>query len=374
MEAERLMKEEAQRADRLAEAAKDADAGLAQQLEAETARREEAEAALASLRAASPPPPPVPPQEPLRRARVVDAAHVTAQPGAAGRPGRRVPRGVARSGVAAVAWEDGASEPVQLELRAGAPSAPGAPFALAGAQLCFVVKSTSLFRRRKPPPPLSLAALYGARAGAGGEAALADRSIALAAEGDDRQQREVVLEFPTEGGAAEALAGFRHALDALQHHPHAPVAAAVAAAANFTAAAATKGGHRGRRRRAREAAPAGAREQPEDDAPDARDAERRQPRLGEDRGIKTGDGGPAVAAGKRATACTPTTRACASSWASGPAAGLRQRGAPADVRRPLERHAQKAPIVRVTFLFFTARFDTATKKIPAPSNSQQNDG
>merc|ERR1719487_964521 len=67
-EAERSMKEEAQRADRLAEAAKDADAGLAQQLEAETARREEAEAALASLRAASPPPPPVPPQEPLRRA------------------------------------------------------------------------------------------------------------------------------------------------------------------------------------------------------------------------------------------------------------------------------------------------------------------
>ena len=46
-EAERLMKEEAQRADRLAEAAKDADAGLAQQLEAETARREEAEAAAA---------------------------------------------------------------------------------------------------------------------------------------------------------------------------------------------------------------------------------------------------------------------------------------------------------------------------------------
>ena len=123
-------------------------------------------------------------------------------------------------GAYSVAWEDGASEPVQLELRAGAPSAPGAPFALAGAQLCFVVKSTSLFRRRKPPPPLSLAALYGARTGAGGEAALADRSIALAAEGDDRSQREVVLEFPTEGGAAEALAGFRHALDALQHHPH----------------------------------------------------------------------------------------------------------------------------------------------------------
>ena len=221
-EAERLMKEEAQRADRLAEAAKDADAGLAQQLEAETARREEAEAALASLRAASPPPPPVPPpQEPLRR------APSSTPPTSPRNPGPPADLGAAflealRRGVAAVAWEDGASEPVQLELRAGAPSAPGAPFALAGAQLCFVVKSTSLFRRRKPPPPLALAALYGARAGAGGEAALADRSIALAAEGDDRQQREVVLEFPTEGGAAEALAGFRHALDALQHHPHVP--------------------------------------------------------------------------------------------------------------------------------------------------------
>ena len=220
-EAERLMKEEAQRADRLAEAAKDADAGLAQQLEAETARREEAEAALASLRSASPPPPPVPPQEPLRR------APSSTPPTSPRNPGPPADLGAAflealRRGVAAVAWEDGASEPVQLELRAGAPSAPGAPFALAGAQLCFVVKSTSLFRRRKPPPPLALAALYGARAGAGGEAALADRSIALAAEGDDRSQREVVLEFPTESGAAEALAGFRHALDALQHHPHVP--------------------------------------------------------------------------------------------------------------------------------------------------------
>ena len=219
VEAERLMKEEAQRADRLAEAAKDADAGLAQQLEAETARREEAEAALASLRSASPPPPPAPPQEPLRR------APSSTPPTSPRNPGPPADLGAAflevlRRGVAAVAWEDGASEPVQLELRAGAPSAPGAPFALAGAQLCFVVKSTSLFRRRKPPPPLSLAALYGARTGAGGEAALADRSITLTSEGDDRQQREVVLEFPTEGGAAEALAGFRHALDALQHHPH----------------------------------------------------------------------------------------------------------------------------------------------------------
>ena len=58
-----------------------------------------------------------------------------------------------RRGVAAVAWEDGASEPVHLELRAGAPSAPGAPLGLGEARLHFVDRSTSLFRRRKQMAP-----------------------------------------------------------------------------------------------------------------------------------------------------------------------------------------------------------------------------
>ena len=216
VQAERRAGEATQRADGLATAAKDAaspDAGLAHQLAAETARREAAEAALAAARAAPPPlaPPPPSPQRAY-----------SSPPASPRHPGPPADLGAGflealRRGVAAVAWEDGASEPVHLELRAGAPSAPGAPLGLGEARLHFVDRSTSLFRRRKQVAPLPLAALFGARAGGGAEAAAAGRSIALQAEGDHGAQREVVLEFPSETGAIEALAGFRHALDALQH-------------------------------------------------------------------------------------------------------------------------------------------------------------
>ena len=279
-----LMKEEAQRADRLAEAAKDADAGLAQQLEAETARREEAEAALASLRAASPPPPPVPP-----RAR--GGAPSSTPPTSPRNPGPPADLGAAflevlRSGVAAVAWEDGASEPVQLELRAGAPSAPGAPFALAGAQLCFVVEHVALPAPEAAAAPRASGALRRARRRRrrGGPRRPLHRPRGGGRRPVAARGRPRVPDLMC--GADEALAGFRHALDALQHHPHVPrspppsppppVAATSTPGEDIAATPSPS---------SRMQAPPRAREQPEDDAPDARDAERRQPRLGEDRGI-----------------------------------------------------------------------------------------
>ena len=348
-EAERLMKEEAQRAERLAEAAKDADAGLAQQLEAETARREEAEAALASLRSASPPPP-VPPRAPAARA-VVDAAHVTAQPGAAGRPGRRVPRGVAarrrggglggrRERARPARAARGRAERAGRALRFGwSPAvlrrqehvALPAPEAAAAPRASGALRRARRRRRRGGPRrPLHRPRGGGRRpVAAGGRPRVPDRE----------RRRRGAGRLPPRPGRAPAPPS------------RAPVAASVAAAANL-AATSTKRGHRGRRRRAREAAPPRAREQPEDDAPDARDAERRQPRLGEDRGIKTGDGGPAVAA-RRARPHARRRRAHAPpAGQAAPAAGLRQRGAPADVRRPRAPRAEGLLIVCVTFSVF----------------------
>ena len=347
------MKEEAQRADRLAEAAKDADAGLAQQLEAETARRGGRGRARVAARGLAAAAARASTRTPAARA-VVDAAHVAAQPGAAGRPGRRVPRAL-RRGVAAVAWEDGASSPVNSAARGRR-----ARRARAGWSPGFVVKS----RRSSgagPPPPLTLAALYGARAGAGGE-----RPSPTAPSPSRRRATTAAAEVVSSSRLRRAPLGRQGSATRWTRSSTtlaSPVAAALAATLRRPhqedIADAVPSSRNGLLERANN----------QKMMLRCRDAERRQPRLGEDRGIKTGDGGPAVAA-SGATACTPTTRARLQ-LGKRPAADVRPRRSGG--RATTSSATRRRPSNSMCDIFcFSQRLTQPVEKIPAPSNSQQN--
>ena len=133
-----------------------------------------------------------------------------------------------RGGAHVALWEDHAAsgEAVALELRG--PDGDGG--ALAKCDVHFSPRSRSLFRRKKPAAPLPLAALYGARRGHCGICGLADRDdgleesrfVALLAESADPgdparpgARRELALQFADADAADEALAAFKLALQEL---------------------------------------------------------------------------------------------------------------------------------------------------------------
>ena len=158
VEAERLMKEEAQRAERLAEAAKDADAGLAQQLEAETARRgRPSRARVAALGLAAPPP--VPPQEPCGAPSSTPPTSPR-NPGPPADLGRFLGRG-RRGGSLGRRGRPVQLGPRRRPARRARPSPGWSPAVLRRQEHVALPAPET-------PPPLALAALYGARAGAGG--------------------------------------------------------------------------------------------------------------------------------------------------------------------------------------------------------------
>ena len=148
------MKEEAQRADRLAEAAKDATRGSLNNQKRRRRAAEEAEAAprrcaglaAAAARASS--------TRPLRRAPSSTPPTSPRNPGPPADLGAAFPRGAAARRRGGGLGGRREREPVQLELRAGAPSAPGAPLRFGWEPSCAsssrARRSSGAGSRRRP--------------------------------------------------------------------------------------------------------------------------------------------------------------------------------------------------------------------------------